>query len=55
MEKLTREQYRERVAAKVAAAQEVLAAEVGSLVRGTGASSSTSRPSCTTTAPTTSC
>ena len=34
MEKLTREQYRERAAAKVAAAQEVLAAEVGSLVTG---------------------
>ncbi len=30
----TREQYRERVAAKVAAAQEVLAAEVASLVTG---------------------
>jgi len=28
MEKLTREQYRERAAAKVAAAQEVLAAKV---------------------------
>ena len=34
MEKLTREQYRERVAAKVAAAQEVLAGEVASLVTG---------------------
>ena len=34
MEKLTREQYRERAAAKVAAAQEVLAAEVGALVTG---------------------
>jgi hypothetical protein len=34
MEKLTREQYRERSAAKVAAAQEVLAAEVASLVTG---------------------
>ena len=30
MEKLTREQYRERAAAKVAAAQEVLATEVAS-------------------------
>src|SRR5271163_4896483 len=34
MAKLTREQYRERAAAKVAAAQEVLAAEVASLVTG---------------------
>jgi len=34
MEKLTREQYRERAAAKVAAAQEVLATEVASLVTG---------------------
>ena len=34
MEKLTREQYRERAAAKVAAAQEVLAAEVGALITG---------------------
>jgi hypothetical protein len=34
MEKLTRDQYRERAAAKVAAAQEVLAAEVGALVTG---------------------
>jgi phage replication-related protein YjqB (UPF0714/DUF867 family) len=34
MQKVTREQYRERVAAKVAAAQEVLAAEVASLVTG---------------------
>ena len=30
----TKEQYREQMAAKVAAAQEVLAAEVGSLVSG---------------------
>jgi hypothetical protein len=34
MEKLRREQYRERAAAKVAAAQEVLATEVASLVTG---------------------
>ena len=34
MEKLTREQYRERAAAKVAAAQEVLASEVACLVTG---------------------
>ena len=34
MQKPTREQYRERVAAKVAAAQEVLGAEVASLVTG---------------------
>ena len=34
MEKLTREQHRERTAAKVAAAQEVLASEVASLVTG---------------------
>ena len=34
MERLTREQYRERAAAKVAAAQEVLATEVASLVTG---------------------
>ena len=34
MAKRTREQYREQTAAKVAAAQEVLAAEVGSLVSG---------------------
>ena len=34
MENLTREQYRERSAAKVAAAQEVLATEVASLVTG---------------------
>src|ERR1035438_5325180 len=34
MEKLTRDQYRERAAAKVAAAQEVLAAEVAALVTG---------------------
>jgi hypothetical protein len=34
MERLTREQYRERATAKVAAAQEVLAAEVASLVTG---------------------
>src|SRR5580704_3869280 len=34
MEKTTREQYRELAAAKVAAAQEVLAAEVAALVSG---------------------
>jgi antirestriction protein ArdC len=34
MEKLTREQYRERAAAKVAAAQEVLVTEIASLVTG---------------------
>ena len=34
MERLTKEQYRERAAAKVAAAQELLAAEVASLVTG---------------------
>jgi hypothetical protein len=54
MARMTREEYRERGAEKVAAAQEVLAAEIASLVTGDDWRGSwTCNPSCTTTAPTT--